>query len=348
MAYSTPAATFYKDILKATSSGTSGGLLKQLGGSIAPTLGLDQLQSAVVQQEMGMVGTQLNLSNAYQKMLAKYTTAQLDITGTKLKITTTGLQEQRAYLTKTFQLQSQQLGLQQQLLNEQSGLEQKQYTVTSEKYATEVKTANIKFRTQVLGQESSIAGSGVQGTTAQRAALTTIVQQHTMALKTITRSMQLATLKQQTALAKQAYTRAMLGISGQQLTAKYKYTMQQLQNAQANLSLLAKSNGLSEQEVLTRLNYSLSQNQLSAAQTLVGMLTKLGSIWTGEETTVGNAIGQAGLVTGVNLYAPAASNSSSSTTKAASKTKSSKTKSSKTAPQQTTAAELKMHRSPTI
>lgn len=270
-AYSTPASSYYQQIVADTQSKSSSGgegLLGGLGASIAPTVGAAGLQAASVTNQASLVPEQLQLSNAYQSTLAGYTLGKLAITRQELGV-------QAATTAEKQQLES--------TLNP---LEQQEYATTATKYPQEAAEAAQTYKMKLQSEQGAIATSGAQGTTGAKSTLTTLTKQYGWKLQTITRSKTLATLGQQGTLAQQ------------------KYTTEQLANAQKNLTLLAKQNGLSQTEVVTRLQYSIAQNKLGATQTMMSLLTKLGSIWTGAETRVGTTIGLGGYASGINLFTP--------------------------------------------
>ena len=92
--------------------------------------------------------------------------------------------------------------------------------------------------------------------------------------------------------------------SQQELGAQQKYTNEQLQNAQQQLNLLSKSNGMSQQEVYNQLAYQTSEGQLAGYENPVQLLNTIAQSYEGALTGAENVIGPALLAGGINAYAP--------------------------------------------
>lgn len=272
MAYTTPNESYYQQISNEINSNRPGNqLLGNIGQQFLPTAGAFGLQAAAAQQEAGLIGPELGLSNAYQSAMAGFQTGQLGIRGQQIGLSRLGTQQEQAL---------------QGILNP---LEQQSYALSTTQYPEQRQEAALTYRNRLLQEQGNIAQSGAQGTLGAQQELTTMKQQYGFQLQDIARSQQLATLSQRGTLAQQ------------------KYTTEQLNNALQNLSYVAESNGLSQQEVMTRLNYAITQGQLGAQATAIGILTHLGQIWSGAETNAAAILGTSGYVNGMNLYAPPSS-----------------------------------------
>lgn len=268
MAYTTPMSGYYQQISKDATASTSGRqLLGGLGEQFAPTMGAAGVQAAGIRNQLGLIGPEEQLSNAYTSAMAGYQLGQLGIAKTKLGIQGTAL------------------GQEQQYQNLSNQLEQQEYGIQSQVYPEEQAKAALTHRNQLLSLQGQGAESGVQGATGQKEQLTTLGQQYGFQQADIARAQQLAGLGQQGTLA------------GQQ------YSTEQLANARKNLTLLAKSNGLSQTEVVTRLNYALHQNQISGVQSTMTLLSQLGDVYTGASEGLGNVLSLGGFVSGLNLFA---------------------------------------------
>lgn len=267
-AYTTPATGYYSNIMAELGSNKPGNqILGNLASQTLPTLAAARLQAGEITQQLTLVRKQESLSNAYTQAMAHFTLQQLGIRGQQI-----GLQQQ----TNTAE---------QQLAQLQNQLEQQQYGITIQKFGTERKAATLAHQNALLQFHGREAASGTQGGTGARLQAQTIATQYKMQLAGITRAQQMATLGQKSTLASQQFTAG------------------QLQRASQNLSLLAQANGLSEQQVQTRLNYALQQNQLSAARTTTQLLGQLGQVWQGEEASAAQAA-SLGAYAGMNVVAP--------------------------------------------
>lgn len=269
-----PSTAYYQKLMseQAATAGVGNQALASLGAQGLGTIGLAGLQSAATQSQLTLIKTETKLSQTYQKAMAGYQAGQLGIAATKIGVEQTGLTQEKA------------------LQGTQNQLEQQQYGLQASQYPEQYAQAALTHRNKLTGLQTQQAQSGAQGAVGQKQAFTTLGQQYGFQLQDIGRSQQEATLQQQGALAGQ------------------KYSTEQLANAQKNLTLMSKSNGLSQTELVTRLNYSLKQGTLGEVQTIVGLMTKLGGIWSGETNTISGLASLGGYVNGVNMFSPAASN----------------------------------------
>ena len=272
MAYTTPSANYYQQVTRDTSQGQFAGnqLLGQLGAQIAPTMGIAGMQASGVQTQLGLLPQETNLSNAYQSAMTGYGLGQLGIHATQLGVQGLGLSQEQS------------------LYNTLNPLEQQEFATRMTQFPEEYAQAALQHRTQLTNFQAQNAQQGAQGSVGQQQALTTLQQNYGFQLQNIGRAQQLAQMQQQGTLAQQ------------------QYSTEQLANSRKNLTLLAKSNGLSQQELMTRLNYGLQNNQFGEINTIVHLMTRLGGIWSGAANTAAATAGLAGYVNGVNLYAPSA------------------------------------------
>lgn len=269
-AYSTPSAAYKTLLTKAgqAGAGTGNNILSNLGGAFLPTAGLSGMQTGAIETQMGIIPQQTGLNNAYQSAMAGYTLGQLGIARTKLN------------------LQGLQLSQEQGLNQYQNAIEQQQYGLTQQTFAQQIAQAQLAHRTNLQNLQNNIAQSGMQNGKGQQLAMTTLQQNYGFQLASIGRNQAMATLSQQSTLAGQ------------------KYSTQQIANAQANLGLLAESNGLSQQEVNTRLQYAISSGELQGVETIIGLYTKLGGVWTGDVESIAALGSMGGYINGVNIFSP--------------------------------------------
>lgn len=92
-------------------------------------------------------------------------------------------------------------------------------------------------------------------------------------------------------------------IQNQQLLgAQQQYTNEQLQNAQTNLSYLAKANGMSQQEVYNQLAYMTASNNLQGAENPIALLNTIAQVNAGDITGIEGQLSNLGFASGLNLY----------------------------------------------
>lgn len=168
--------------------------------------------------------------------------------------------------------------------------------------------ATMANQQTILGNKSAALGQQSTLLTQEKVGLgqqTTLLQQQNKILgqESTTLGYQKTALGQQSTLL--GYEKTALG--QQSTLLGQKYSTEEIQNQYQNLQLLAQSNGLSQQEVLTRLNYSIANNQLQGVSSSATLLNKLAGIYSGGETTLGTGLALGGFGGGLNLYAGAAS-----------------------------------------
>lgn len=177
-------------------------------------------------------------------------------------------------------LQSQTLARQASIAGQTQGVEQAAYGVAQTQYPQQAQEAAQKYAMTQFGLQSQAAGAGTLGTQGSRLAQQTAAQQYSWQLATIYRNQQLAQLSQQ---------QEQLGFQ----TKAGGYA-----NAQQQLALSAKQQGLSAQELQERLAFGLSQLGINA--TPANLLASAAQAQTGEATQIKAYLSQAGLLGGVS------------------------------------------------
>jgi hypothetical protein len=169
------------------------------------------------------------------------------------------------------QLQQQSLGIQSAAGAQQQGIEQQQYGISNEQAALQQANA-------LQSLSGQIATSGAQGATGQKQAEYT--QNVGYALQ-----QQMAGLGQQSEQVGYGEQVAQQGISAQ------------------NLALIAKANGLSEQQVVEQLGYGISQNQNQAITSAGQLLGQMGNLATGDISQAATALLPIAYASGLNPLA---------------------------------------------
>ena len=274
-AYTTPNISYYiKRMESVDGKTTSKGALGQLGAEIGLTLAGAGLQGAAYQSQAAQVPKTVALKNAYTTAMAGYTGAQLGVSRQQLGIQTTALQQKSA------------------LLGGQFTIERQQYALAQQAYPQQYAQAALTYTIKKKQLQEQGATSGAQNVTTQKKQLGTLGQEYTWQVQNIQRAQKTTQLGQQATLEKQ------------------QYTQQQIANNQKNLTLLAQSNGLSQQEVITRLNYAIANNQIQGVTSINTLMAKLGSVYSGEATQLGSQLGLGGFaggtIGGMNVLAPLA------------------------------------------
>ena len=166
-------------------------------------------------------------------------------------------------------ISNQQLGLQgtglqeqQQLLGTQSGIEQQEYGIQQSQFPIE--------QQQLVG---GLAASGALNTKGSQEQQTELSQ------------------------AQQLSQRGQLStVAGQQ------YSAEELANAQSNLGLLAKSNGMSQQEVINQLAEITASNQIQGAENPISLLNTIAQVNAGDISGIEQQISPLGFASGLNLF----------------------------------------------
>jgi hypothetical protein len=251
----------------AAGSQDSRALLGELGSAVAPTTAQGQVQYNLGQEQLGLINQNLSTTEAYNQAMSGYQAQNL------------GLGEQG--------LGIQQLGLQQQGAQNQAqqGYEQQQYALNQTQYPEQSAEAALAYQNAMQQNQGSQAISGTQNTVGGKQQTSTINQNYGFQQQDIARAQALSQLGQQSE------------------QSGYGYSQQQLSNAQQNLSLNAQANGLSEQQLLTMLNYGQSQAGQGAASSLVQLLSGQGTNALGQVENTGSALSTAGFAGGFNAVA---------------------------------------------
>lgn len=243
--------------------------LQELLSGVGPQLAADQVTQAGYQAQLGAAGAETGLGNAYLTAQNQLAQGQLGISEQQLGIQGQGLAAQEA------------------LAGTQQGIEQQQYGLSMQQYPEQQAKAQLGFNTQQEALAGGSAASGALNTKGAGQAASTQLQQYGWQQQDISRAQQQAVLGQQSEL------------------AGYGYQQGQFGRAQQNLSLMAKANGLSEQQLVEQLNYGIAQNNLQGQATVGQLLSQMGSLASGDITTAGTAIAPIAYAGGVNPLAAA-------------------------------------------
>jgi hypothetical protein len=242
-------------------------LLGQLTGAAAPTAAEGQLQYNLGQQQLGMVAPETQESIAYNNAMAGSQQAGLQNQAQGIGISELGLQQQGAQNAA------------------QQGFEQQGYALQQQQFPEQSAEAALAYQNEVMNTQGSQAISGTQNTVGGKAAVATNAANYGFQQEDINRAQQQSALGQQSE------------------ESGYGYSQEQLQNAQSNLGLNAAANGLSQQQLMTMLNYGNSQAAEGAQQDIIGLLSGLGSTATGNLGTEGSALSSIGFASGINSLA---------------------------------------------
>jgi hypothetical protein len=219
------------------------------------------------QEQLGQVGPQLGQQLAYNNAMAGYQGQNLQLSEQGL-----GIQQQAN------QQQQQQAATQQ-------GFEQQQFGIQQGQYPEQTAEANLAYQNAMRQTQGAQAISGTQNTVGGQADISTQNQEHQFQLQDIARS------------------QALSGLGQQAEQSGYQYSQQELQNAQKQLSLSAQANGLSEQQMMTMLNFGNAQAGQGAVQNIIQLLSGQASNALGQAGNVGNQLSQIGFASGVNALA---------------------------------------------
>lgn len=179
------------------------------------------------------------------------------------------LQQQADYSSQLAGYQLGGLGINaQQSALQQQGTEQS-YGLTQQAQQEQAQKNQLNYARQLQGFVGGSAASGALGTEGSRQGQADIGQQA-------------------------AWAQAGLGRQEQQSAGDFA-------RAQQNYALLAKANGLSQQEVYTRLQYGLEQMGQSADPS--SLVSQAGQALSGSVQGVGSTLSQAGLLGGMNALA---------------------------------------------
>lgn len=239
-------------------------LINTLGAGIAPQTSQDQLQYSLAGQQTGLVNQQLSTSTAYNNALAGEQLGGLGISAQQNQLQQAGLAQQGAQNAT------------------QQGFEQQQYALQQQQIPESQAEAATQYNNQLSGLSSGSAISGTLNTQGHAQQLGTLQQNYGFTQADIARSAQEQALGQQSE------------------ESGYGYSQEQLSNAQSNLSLIGKANGLSQQQVYTMLNYGNQAQAQGAQQDVLGLLGQQSSLASGDISNAGAALSQLGFAGGIN------------------------------------------------
>ena len=242
-------------------------LIGTLGSEVGATTALGQFQYGLLGQQLGLANTGLSQANTYNNVMAGYQQGQLGITAQQQGIQRTGLGQQ---------------GAQQQA---QQGFEQQQYGLAQTQFPEQRAEAALNYQNAMKNLTDSAAASGTSNTQGQQRAQSTETAQYGFQTQDINRAQAQSQIQQQ---AEQ---------SG------FQYSQQQLANASQNLDLMAKANGMSQDQVLTMLNYGNQQQGQQTAQDVLGILSQMGQAGVANQQQLEASLSQAGFSGGINALA---------------------------------------------
>lgn len=256
-------------------------LLNQLTGSTAPQTADAQFQFGLGEAQLGQVNPNLQTQLAYNNAMSGYQAQNLGLSEAGLGIQQTALGQQGAQSAQQQALEQQQYGLQQQG-GTVIGPNGQPINIAGQPQEQSAEAA-LAYQNALQNTQGQQAISGTQNSVGGKSALAQLTQQYGFQQQDIARSSALAQLGQQSE------------VSG------FQYSQEQLQNAKANLALNAQANGLSEQQLVTMLNYQNAQAGQGAAQDVIGLYSQLGNVATGQLGNVGGNLGQIGLANSGNV-----------------------------------------------
>lgn len=198
---------------------------------------------------------------------------QLGVAGIESQLGTEGpeLQQQGDYAAQLAGYQLGGLGINaQQTALQQQGTEQS-YALGQQGFAQQGAENALNYKNELQSMIGSSAASGALNTHGSTQQQGTLAQENTW---------QNATLEREEQQSAGDYARA-----------------------QQNYALMAKANGLSQQEVETRLQYGLSQLGEGAASDVDQLAAQAGNALSGSVQGVGSTLSQAGLLGGMNALA---------------------------------------------
>lgn len=236
---------------------------------ISTETGADQLSLGGLEQQQSLVAPETASNVAYSNALAGIQSQQYGV-----QQQTTGLQLAEG------QQQGAQNQAQQGIEEQGYGLQQQALGIQGNELTNQQASLNLNYGNALRGQQDAGAAQGSLYTHGQSSAVNTLGAQQTLATGALNLQGQLLNNQGQ----QQANTQA-----GEE--SGYQFTQEQLQNAQANIGLIAKSNGLSNQQAMTMLNYQNQQAGLQGQAQSAQLLSQLGTTALGDEQTIGTALG---------------------------------------------------------
>lgn len=242
-------------------------LLGQLGGTVAPSIAQGDIQNQLLQTQIGQIGPETQESIAYNNAMAGYQQAGLQNQAEDIGIQGVGLQQQGAQNAA------------------QQGFEEQGYALQQGQYPEQSAEAALAYQNTMMQTQGGQAIGGTQNTVGGRQQVSTQAQQYGFQQEDINRAQQLSALGQKSE------------------ESGYGYSQEQLANATKQLGLSADANGLSQQELMTMLNYGNTQAGEGASQDLIQLLSQLGSGELNQVGTAGSALSSLGFAGGINALA---------------------------------------------
>ncbi len=274
MTYGTdPSASYYQQVQANLAPGqgyTPPTTSNALAGGVTPPPEAQTILGAVTAQNApALAGQNLQMA-AYQQQLGNIQPQ---------------LQEQQDFTSQEAGYQLGQLGIS----NQQTGLSQQgtaqSYGVTQAEQALQQQGIFGAQQSQALNfknqMQSIIGGSAASG-----------------ALNTEGSKQQQSTAQTENTLAAQGLQR-----QGQQLGLQEQLSAGDYARAQQNYGLIGQANGLSQQEVYTRLQNGLQQLGQGATQNQDALVAQMGGVLSSEAQGVGSTVSIAGLQGGINTLA---------------------------------------------
>lgn len=240
-------------------------LLNQLSGTVAPQTAETGIQNTLGNDQLGLVGPELQDQTAYNNAMAGYNQAGLQNQAAGIGISGLGLQQQGAQNAA------------------QQGYEQQGYALQQGQYPEQSAEAALAYQNTMMQTAGGQAIGGTQNTVGGKEQVATNAANYGYQQEDINRAQQLSALGQQSE------------------ESGYGYSQQQLQNAQSQLSLSAQANGLSEDQLMTMLNYGNTQAGVGAQQDIISLLSQQGENSLSGLGTAGAALSSIGFASGLNV-----------------------------------------------
>jgi hypothetical protein len=241
--------------------------LSLLQSQVAPQLAADQVTQAGYQQQLGAIGAETSQANAYATATAGLQGQQLGIGSQQIGLQQLGNQQSQA------------------TSQQQQGIELSQYALAMGQYPEQQQEAATAYQNNKTAQVGQQAATGAGNAAGSLQANNTLAQNFGFQNQDIARSQQQAVLGQQSEV------------------AGYNLGQEQYQNAASNLSLMAQSNGLSQQELSDQLSYGIAQNDQSGIQSVGQLLSSMGSLASGDISAENTAVAPIAYASGVNPFA---------------------------------------------
>ena len=239
-------------------------LVGTLGSEVGATTALGKFQYGLLGQDLSLANTGLTNANTYNNTMAGYQQGQLGITAQQQGIQRTGLGQQGAQQAA------------------QQGFEQQQYGIQQAQYPEQHAEAALNYQNAMKNLTDSGAASGTSNTQGQQRAVNTEQQQY---------------LYQQHDIGQ---AQAQSKIQQQAEQSGFGYSQEQLANASANLDLMGKANGMSQDQVLTMLNYGQQQAGQQTGQDVLGILSQMGQTGVANQQQLEASLSAAGFAGGIN------------------------------------------------